>query len=134
MTKQILHLHLAKDEAPQDSIVSFLDETFKIRSVGTGGNIDTITRLIEEADADPGVHAIALDGITGILQLGREQTKHIYADRLESASQSTPLVSGHGVRGAFERWAIRLVNAVRTGHLHAQACALRSRTEPQWPG
>jgi predicted amino acid dehydrogenase len=114
MTKRILHIHLRKDE-PSTATVSFLGETFEIHSVGSGGDIDEIVRLIEEGDADPKVDAIALDGPAGLLQLGHDKIRHIHADRLEAASQSTPLVNGRGVRGAFERWAIRLVNEIEPG-------------------
>jgi predicted amino acid dehydrogenase len=115
MTKSILHLHLGKDETPQTAEVALLGETFTIRSVGTGGDIDKIVQLIGEADADSAIHAIALDGMSSQLQLGRERIQHIHAERIEAASRNTPLVSGQGVRGAFERWAIRLVQEAEPG-------------------
>ncbi|HXF63876.1 MAG TPA: serine carboxypeptidase [Caldilineaceae bacterium] len=115
MGKRILHLHLGKESASGETTVHFLGESFAIRSVGTGGDIDLIDRLIREADVDRQVDAIALDGIATHLKLGRESIKHIYADRLEAASLKTPLVTGQGVRGAFERWAIRLVNDQEPG-------------------
>ncbi|MDQ3248717.1 MAG: serine carboxypeptidase, partial [Chloroflexota bacterium] len=115
MGKQILHLHLAQDAAPQTATLTFLGETFEIQSIGTGGDIDTIERLIGEAEAKQRVDAIALDGIAGRLEMGRERVNHIYSDRLAASSVQTPLVDGHGVRGAFERWAVRLINEAEPG-------------------
>src|SRR5690606_32694162 len=63
------------------------------------------------------VDAVALDGLSPQLQLGRERMRHIAADRLENASDRIPEVSGSGIRGAFERWAMRLVNEVEPGIL-----------------
>src|SRR5690606_21558699 len=93
----------------------FLGETFTIRSIGTGGDIETAERLARAADADPQVDAIALDGFATEPSVGRATIKHIYADRLEAASAATPLVTGSGIRGAFERWAVRLANDVEPG-------------------
>lgn len=120
MSKQILHLHLGKDSTPSEAppseaTVRFLGESFAIRSVGTGGDIDTADRLIRAADVDPQMDAIALDGFATQLRVGRDRIQHIYAERLEAASIDTPLVTGQGVRGAFERWAIRLVNDAEPG-------------------
>jgi hypothetical protein len=86
MTNQILHLHLGKDATPQETSIVFLNETFHIRSVGTGGDIDVIERLIKEADTTHSVSAIALDGIATRLEVGRERIQHVAADRLEVAS------------------------------------------------
>ncbi|RIK37619.1 MAG: serine carboxypeptidase, partial [Chloroflexi bacterium] len=120
MSKQILHLHLGKasppsEAPPSEATVRFLGESFAIRSVGTGGDIDTVDRLIRAADVDPQVDAIALDGFATQLRVGRDRIQHIYAERLEAASIDTPLVTGQGVRGAFERWAIRLVHDAEPG-------------------
>jgi predicted amino acid dehydrogenase len=115
MSKQILHLHLGKDSQPQQTTLRFLDGVFTIRSIGTGGDIDTVVRLIAEADAMGKVDAIALDGIVTELRLGRERVKHQWAAGIEAASKRTPLADGHAVRGAFERWAIRLVSEREPG-------------------
>jgi predicted amino acid dehydrogenase len=116
VTKGIVHLHLAKDRSPQDAVINLLGEVFAICSVPTGGDIDLVTDLVREADADPSVDAIALDGMPFELTLGRERIRHVAADRLCAASQGTPLVDGSGVRGAFERWAIQLVQQREPGY------------------
>jgi predicted amino acid dehydrogenase len=115
MGKDILHLHTGKDSTPLSATVRFLGETFTIRSIGTGGDIDTILRLIRETDVAHRADAIALDGMAMILQVGRDRVRHVHADLLEAASKQTPLVTGSGVRGAFERWAIRLVHDAEPG-------------------
>lgn len=114
MTKTILHLHLGHGE-PQESRLSLLGESFVIRSVGTGGDIDTIVELVRQGDDDPEIDAIGLDGPCGLLELAHNRTRHVAADRIEAASKHTPVVSGRGVRGAFERWTIRLVNEAEPG-------------------
>ncbi len=115
MTKNILHLHLGKDETPRDDRIFFLGETFQIRSVGTDGDIDKIVERIQEGDRDDTIDAIALEGITVQLQLGHDRIRHVYAERLDAASKVTPVINGQGVRGAFERWAIRLANEAEPG-------------------
>ena len=115
MAKQILQLHLGKAAAPETATIAFLGETFQIHSIGTGGDIELIEQLLREADAARRYDAIALDGITGRLEMGHERINHIYADRLQAAAQQTPVVSGQGVRGAFERWAVRLINEAEPG-------------------
>ncbi|MFN8486416.1 MAG: serine carboxypeptidase [Caldilineaceae bacterium] len=115
MAKQILHLHLGKDATPEEATITFLNETFHIRSIGTGGDIDVIERLIQTAETQQNANAVALDGITTRLEMGHERIRHIYADRLEAAAQQLPVVSGQGVRGAFERWAVRLINEAEPG-------------------
>lgn len=114
MTKKILHLHLGHDAAT-DSSISLLGQHFAVHSLGTGGDIEQIVGLIHEGDADPTIDAIALDGPCMVLELGHRLIRHVYADRLAQASQKTPLVSGREVRGAFERWAIRLLNDAEPG-------------------
>ncbi len=115
MSKSIVHLHLGKEPAPVESTLRLLNETFTVRSIGTGGEIEAVVAAIAAADADESVDAIALDGIVGPLQLGRGRRKHLWTDRLEEASRQTPLVYGAGVRGAFERWAVRLVQEAEPG-------------------
>lgn len=115
MVKQILHLHLGKDPEPQIATLRFLDGAFTIRSIGTGGDIDTVVRLIAETDATGSADAIALDGIVTEVRLGRERVRHQWAERIEAASKRTSLADGQAVRGAFERWAIRLVSEQEPG-------------------
>lgn len=115
MSKTILRLHLGKEGAPQDESVEFLGETFTIRSIPTGGDITELVHQIRAADGNPEIHAIALDGPAFQLQLGRERAKHLFADQLQAASKTTPVVDGSAVRGAFERWAVRLVQEAEPG-------------------
>ncbi len=115
MTKRIVHLHLAKDGQPKDASLRLLGESFHIHSAPTGGDVDLVVQLVEAADAEPSVDAIALDGMPLELTLGRERMRHTLADRIAAAATATPLVDGGSVRGAFERWAIRLVQPQEPG-------------------
>lgn len=115
MSKQILHLHLGKDAEPTWTTVRFLDDAFTIQSIGVGGDIDTLVRLIAEADTTGSADAIALDGIATELCLGRQRIRHRWADRIDAAAAQIPVVTGQGVRGAFERWALRLVSEREPG-------------------
>ncbi|MCL4862788.1 MAG: hypothetical protein KJZ93_25475, partial [Caldilineaceae bacterium] len=85
MSKQILHLHLGNDAEPKRATVRFLDDTFTIQSIGVGGDIDTLVRLIAEADTTGSADAIALDGIATELCLGRQRIRHLWADRIDAA-------------------------------------------------
>jgi predicted amino acid dehydrogenase len=115
MTKRILHLHLGKDSAPQEATLSLLNTTFHIRSLGTGGEVDAAVRLIQRAEAEGSAAAVALDGLPAELHLGRAHIRHVEAERLAAAAAHLPVVDGAGVRGAFERWAVRLLNEQEPG-------------------
>ena len=96
--------------------VHFLDESFTIRSVGVGGDWEQAARLIAEAEADGAADAVALDGMPLDLVLNGSHMRHIAADLLEAAARTIPVVDGHGVRGAFERWSVRLLNEMEPGN------------------
>lgn len=115
MNKRIVHLHLAKGGPTQESSLTLLGRTFHVQSVPTGGDVEVVLRLIQEADASADVDAIALDGMPFELSLGDERISHVHADRLRGASKNTPVVDGSGVRGAFERWAVQLVQQEEPG-------------------
>jgi predicted amino acid dehydrogenase len=115
MAKTILHLHLAKNSTVRTATVQFLDESFTIRSVGAGGDWEQAARLIAQAEADGAADAVALDGMPLELVLNGSHMRHIAADLLESAARTIPVVDGRGVRGAFERWSVRLLNEMEPG-------------------
>ena len=134
MTKRIVHLHLAKDGQPQDASLRLLGESFHIHSAPTGGDVDLVVQLVEAADADPSVDAIALDGMPLELTLGRERMRHTLADRIAAAATATPLVDGSSVRGAFERWALQLVQQHEPGLFSRKRVLLRAEPQSQRAG
>ena len=115
MTKRILHLHLGRDGTPREAQIRFLNETFIVCSVGVGGEPDAAARLMAEAEAQGSADAVALDGMPRDLVLNGSRARHVHAARLEHATQRLPVVDGHGVRGAFERWSVRLLNEMEPG-------------------
>ncbi len=113
--KQIVHLHLARNGLPYEGDVQLLGEHFHILSIPTGGDVDLAVRLIEQVNETSAADVIALDGLPLVLEAGQERMRPVSADRLAAASPNVPLVDGSGVRGAFERWAVQLIQQSEPG-------------------
>ncbi len=112
MTKQILVLHLGPTgDLTQE--VSFLGRAVSVRRIGVDGNEDRLLELIGEYDGK--VDAIALEGIAGRLSLGPVTVTHAQGERMRKAATQTPVLDGSGIRGALERWAVRLANEAQPG-------------------
>lgn len=112
MTKQILSLHLGPaGETVQE--VSLLGQTLTVRRIGADGNQDRVAELIQEFDGK--VDAIALEGMSAKLNLGSASVTHAVGDQLRKSAKQTPVLDGGGIRGALERWAVRLASEAQPG-------------------
>ncbi len=112
MTKQILSLHLGPaGEILQE--VSLLGQTLTVRRIGADGNQDRVAELIQEFDGK--VDAIALEGMSAKLNLGSASVTHAVGDQLRKSAKQTPVLDGGGIRGALERWAVRLASEAQPG-------------------
>ncbi len=109
---KVVVLHFRHVE-PYTEMVSLLDREIEIRHVGCDGNLDVMVAAIQEWDGK--VDAIALQGVSRQLQLGREKVMHEAAERLTTTAKISPLVDGSGVRAAMERWAVRLASEAQPG-------------------
>jgi predicted amino acid dehydrogenase len=112
MTKQILSVHLGPvGETVQE--VSLLGQTLTVRRIGADGNQDRVAELIQEYDGK--VDAIALEGMSAKLNLGSASVTHAVGDQLRKSAKQTPVLDGGGIRGALERWAVRLASEAQPG-------------------
>ena len=112
MTKQILSLHLGPvGETVQE--VSLLGQTLTVRRIGADGNQDRVAELIQEYDGK--VDAIALEGMSAKLNLGSVSVTHAVGAQLRKSAKQTPVLDGGGIRGALERWAVRLASEAQPG-------------------
>lgn len=109
---QIATLHFRSLE-PYEEQVELLGQTIAIQHLGCDGDVDTMATQIAALDGQ--VDAIALQGVTRELELNHESVVHREGERLFSVAHETPVVDGRGVRGALERWAIRLADETEKG-------------------
>lgn len=112
MTKQILSLHLGPVEDTTQEI-RLLGQTLAVRRIGVDGNQERVADLIREYDGK--VDAIALEGMSAKLSLGSATVTHAVGDQLRKAAKQTPVLDGGGIRGALERWAVRLASEAQPG-------------------
>ncbi len=112
MTKQILSLHLGPVEDTSQEI-RLLGQTLAVRRIGVDGNQERVADLIREYDGK--VDAIALEGMSARLSLGSATVTHTVGDQLRKAAKQTHVLDGGGIRGALERWAVRLANEAQPG-------------------
>lgn len=109
---RIATLHFRSIE-PYDDQVELLGQTLTIQHLGGDGDVDTMAARIAALDGQ--VDAIALQGVTRLLELSNESVPHAEGERLFSIATQTPVVDGRGIRGALERWAVRLADETEKG-------------------
>jgi predicted amino acid dehydrogenase len=105
-------LHLRGLEPYQETI-SLLGYDLQLQHQGCDGNLDVLAARI--AGQDGRVDAIALQGVSRSLQIGKERVVHREADLLFGQASQSPIVDGGGVRAAIERWAVRLAAEAQPG-------------------
>ncbi|MEW5986735.1 MAG: serine carboxypeptidase [Chloroflexota bacterium] len=112
LTVATLHF---RDVEPRTEEVSLLGQTIQVQHLGCNGDLDVMAGRIAELDGR--VAAIALQGVSRHLRLGKEKVEHSEAAKVFGLAKTTPVVDGSGVRAAMERWAVRLANEAQPGIL-----------------
>ncbi|MCI0648045.1 MAG: serine carboxypeptidase [Chloroflexi bacterium] len=108
----VVTLHFRELE-PYTETVSLLGREIEIRHFGCDDNLELMARRIAEFDGQ--VSAIALQDVARALRLGPERIEHKEGATLFKVATKTPVVDGGGVRGAMERWAVRLAADAQPG-------------------
>lgn len=106
----ILHF---RQVAPRTETVDLLGRTIEIRHLGCEADLNVMAAHIAQLDGQVG--AIALQGVSRQLRLGKARVTHEQASPLFNVAQRTPVVDGSGVRAAMERWAVRLAAEAQPG-------------------
>lgn len=109
---KIVVLHYNGDSQTEET-VEILGQSVQIQHIGCDRDKDKIEAHIKEYDGK--VAAIALDGVSQYLRLGKAKVAHPIAETLFHIAQQTPVVDGSGVRAAMERWAVRLADEAQPG-------------------
>ncbi len=109
---EIVTLHFHHVE-PYTETLSLLGKEIVVRHAGCDKSLDLMAEQIAALDGT--VAAIALQGVTRTLQLGKKKITHNPSARLFLIAQHTPVVDGMGVRATMERWAIRLAADAQPG-------------------
>lgn len=109
---RITTLHF-RSIAPDEEQVELLGQTITIQHLGCDGDVEVMAAHIAALDGQ--VDAIALQGVTRQLELNSETAPHADGGRLFAIAAQTPVVDGRGIRGALERWAVRLADETVKG-------------------
>ena len=109
--KRIVVIHLNQENSTE--IVNFLGQTIQIERIGCGG--DAAQARASLAHYDGQVDAIGLEGWPAQLELGSARILHAIGGALPGLAQQTPVVDGHGVRAALERWGVILADRAQPG-------------------
>jgi len=112
MARKVLTLHFRSIE-PYTETIELFGNTVEIQHIGCNADPTVMTARI--IDADGKVDAIALQGVTRRLQLGKARLEHAEGAKFFGAAQMTPVVDGGGVRAAMERWSVRLAHDAQPG-------------------
>ncbi|HEX6385201.1 MAG TPA: serine carboxypeptidase, partial [Anaerolineae bacterium] len=98
---------------PYSETIRLSDHTIEIQHLGCDDDLGVMAATVAELDGR--VDAIALQGVARDLRLDKARVEHAEAARLFGAARKTVVVDGSGVRGAIERWAVRLVADAQPG-------------------
>lgn len=108
----IVTLHF-REIVPYTETISLLGHEISVQHIGCNKNLEEMAAHIAELDGT--VDAIALQGITRTLRLGKQTVPHSMAQPLFTIAEKTPVVDGSGVRATMERWAVRLAADAQPG-------------------
>jgi hypothetical protein len=109
-TKEVVSVSLGSSKRDHEVVGRLLDQTFRIRRVGTDGNFKKAIEILKEIDGK--VDAIGLGGVDVYLYSRRRRFALRDGLRLMDAVKTTPVVDGSGLKNSLEREVI--------GHIAAQ--------------
>jgi hypothetical protein len=103
--KVIVSASLGSSKRDHEAEVELLGEKFKIKRIGTDGDLKKAKSLLKSLDGK--VDAIGLGGIDLYLYVS-DNKKYVVRDakKLKKAVKKTPVVDGSGLKNTLERWTI----------------------------
>ncbi len=110
----IINVSLASSERDYDEHVTFLDQDFHLRRIGTNGDVAAAEALVRTwaDDAD----AIAVTGIREARTSGLYDGELEAVNKVKRATRMIPVTDGHVLRDVLQEWSIRHVQADMPGY------------------
>jgi predicted amino acid dehydrogenase len=111
----VVNVSLTGPERDHDTVVTFLDRTFRLVRVGTSGDVDAAERLVTEWAS--GADAIAVTGVREARAVGLYDGELDAIDAIKRATAEVPVSDGHALRDVLQEWAIRHLQTELPGYL-----------------
>lgn len=111
---EVVNVSLAGSDRDYDEHVTFLDQKFHLRRIGTDGDVAAAEELVRTwaDDAD----AIAVTGIREARVAGLYDGDLEAVNRVKRATRLIPVTDGHVLRDVLQEWSIRHVQADMPGY------------------
>ena len=111
----VVNVSLTGPERDHDTVVTFLDHTFRLVRVGTSGDVDAARELVDgwAAEAD----AIAVTGVREARAVGLYDGELDAIDTIKRATTAAPVSDGHTLGDVLQEWAIRHLQTEMPGYL-----------------
>lgn len=110
----VVNVSLTGPERDHDTVVTFLDRTFRLVRVGTSGDVEEASRLVStwglRADA------IAVTGVREARAAGLFDGELDAIESLKAATTQVPVTDGHVLGDVLQEWALRHVQTEMPGY------------------
>jgi predicted amino acid dehydrogenase len=110
----VVNVSLADAARDYDTHVTFLEQEFHLRRMGTTGDVraaeDLVAKWADDADV------IAVTGIREARAAGLYDGDLEAVERVKRATRMVPVVDGHALRAVLQEWAIRHVETQMPGY------------------
>jgi predicted amino acid dehydrogenase len=110
----IVNVSLASSERDYDEHVTFLEQEFHLRRIGTDGNVAAAEELVRTWAEDADV--LAVTGIREARVAGLYDGDLEAVNRVKRATRMVPVTDGHALREVLQDWSIRHVQNVMPGY------------------
>ncbi len=110
----VVNVSLADAARDYDTHVTFLEQEFHLRRMGTTGDVHAAEDLVAKWADDADV--IAVTGIREARAAGLYDGDLEAVERVKRATRMVPVVDGHALRAVLQEWAIRHVETQMPGY------------------
>ncbi len=110
----IINVSLLPADRDYDEVVTFLGRPYRIRRLGTDGDVTAARYLVQRWDGEAA--AIAVTGIRDARTMGLYDGELAAVERIMAAAATSPVTDGHALRDVLQEWAIRRVHAQMPGY------------------
>jgi predicted amino acid dehydrogenase len=110
----IVNVSLAGSARDYDRHVTFLNQDFHLRRIGTDGDVEAAEELVRKWAVDSDV--IAVTGIREARASGLYDGDLEAVERVKRATRMVPVTDGHSLRDVLQEWSIRWVQSEMPGY------------------
>ncbi len=110
----IVNVSLAGSDRDYDQHVTFLEQEFHLRRIGTNGDVAAAEELVRKWADDADV--IAVTGIREARVAGLYDGDLEAVNKVKQATRMIPVTDGHPLRAVLQEWSIRHVQNTMPGY------------------